>query len=583
MDRPIDFGGGEEDAGGTRGLQILGGLALVVSLAVVQSSSGATANARIAFITTRDVSEIYTIEADGTGEAPLTRRDPAGSAPAWSPDGSTIAFTGWGTSFANLWVMGRDGSDVRTLGDFRTDSGPGPDADWSPNGGRLVFSQYYDVFTVRRDGTGLKRISGRGTYDEWDPSWSPAGGAIAFTGDGRIYRMRPDGSRKQRLGVGDHADWSPNGKRIVFVRWQPNGRGDIYVMNADGSNVKRLMQTRRLNESRPAWSPGGGKIAFQRGRSFRRSSMWLMDPDGSDAHRIAFNASTPAWSPGGAFLLFSRSRTIQHAGDAERASAIFSMRRDGSAKTRLLNPAFDREVAASPDGTKIAFVSIRPFAQSGVYVAHADGTNEAFVHTGWSPAWSPDSAQLVFQDVDGLYLTDDGSTPVKLPAPLDSGGQPLREVREPGWRPDGAAVTFVAVEAPDGCSEVYTMAPDGSAVTQVTAADCAPQVGGYDWAADAGSIVLAGSTCDADFNCTDQIFIATPPSGVPSALTHPDPDFAQDVEPAIAPDGTKIAFRRFDFHALIEWDVWVMDADGTDETKVTTTGDNGAPAWQTLP
>jgi Tol biopolymer transport system component len=528
----------------------------------IQSAGGATANGKIAFITTRDSGEIYTIDADGTDETRLTRRDPNGFAPAWSPDGSTISFSGSSDRFMNLWVMSRDGDDARPLGDFRSDFGPAHDSDWSPNGGRLVFSSYYTIYVVRANGTDVRRLTSF-SYDSWDPAWSPAGGAIAFTRNARIYLMRPDGSRKRSLGVGDEADWSPTGRRIVFSVDRPNGKGDLYIMDADGSNRRQLTNT-RADDSRPAWSPGGGKIAFQ-----RENSVWLMDRDGTNRQRLARNAAAPTWSPDGSLLAFAR------------RGAIYVMRRDGNGVTRILTPEFDRDVAPSPDGAKIAFTSERPFSQSGVYVADADGTNEVFVHTGSSPAWSPDSAQLVLADSDGLYVVDaDGTDPTKLPAP-ELGGSALRFVTDPGWRPGAGAVTFVASETGE-CPEVYTMELDGTPVTQVTAADCAPQVGGYDWAADGGSIVLAGSTCDADFNCTYQIFIATPPGGAPSALTHPDPD-AQDVEPAIAPDGTKIAFTRFDLQGLGEWDVWVMDADGTDEMKVTTTGDNDAPAWQALP
>jgi Tol biopolymer transport system component len=575
-DRPIHAAAPEEHACVTRRLGTLFGLALAVSLAAVQPSGGATANGKIAFITTRDSGEIYTIEANGTGEARLTQRDPDGFGPAWSPDGSKIAFTGTGR-WMNLWLMDRDGADPHPIADLRVDSGPGFDPDWSPSGGRLVFSSGYRIYTVRPNGTGLRRIGGAGTYDAWDPAWSPAGGAIAFTLNGRIYRMRPDGSRQQRLGVGDHADWSPNGRRIVFTVWQTNGRGDVYVMNADGSNRRRLMNTPRADESRPAWSPGGAKIAFQRGRS-----VWLMDRDGSDQRRIARNASAPAWSPGGSFLTFSRLRTTEHFDIPESASGIFTMRRDGNGVTRVLTPEFDRDVTFSPDGTHMAFTSVRPFSQSGVYVADADGTNESFLHSGESPAWSPDGSQVILRDADGLYVVyANGTDALKLSSPVDADGDALQGVVDPAWRPDGAAVSFVAAE-PDGCAEVYTMELDGENVTPVTAAACAPQVGEYDWAPGGASIVFAGSTC-VDFECTGRIFSAPVPGGVPTELTAAEADVDHDVEPAISPDGTKIAFTRFDFSGLASWDVWVMNVDGSNETKLTSGGADLAPAWQTLP
>ena len=460
----------------------------------------------------------------------------------------------------NLWVMGRDGADPRPLGDFRTDSGPLHDSDWSPNGGRLVFSSYYTIYTVKENGTDVRRLTSF-SYDSEDPAWSPAGGAIAFTRNG-IYVMRPDGSRKRSLGPGKEADWSPSGRRIVFSVARANGKGDLYVMNADGSDRRRLTNT-RADDSRPAWSPGGGRIAFQ-----RNNSLWLMDRDGSNRHRLAWNAAAPAWSPNGAFLAFSR------------RGAIYITRRDGTDTTRILTPEFDRDVAFSPDGAKIAFTSERPFSQSGVYVADADGTDEVFVHVGGSPAWSPDSARLVLHESDAFYVVDaDGTDPTKLPVP-EFGGSALTDLSGPDWRPDGGAVSFVAFEAGE-CAEVYTMELDGTPVTQVTAANCAPQVGEYDWVGDGSSIVLSGSICDADFECASRIYLANPVGATPAELTAPED--ADDIEPAVSPDGTKIAFTRIDFSTIAEWDVWVMGADGTDETKLTSSGTDSTPAWQTLP
>jgi Tol biopolymer transport system component len=179
---------------------------------------------------------------------------------------------------------------------------------------------------------------------------------------------------------------------------------------------------------------------------------------------------------------------------------------------------------------------VRPFSQSGVYVADADGSDETFVHAGASPAWSPDSSRLVVLDTDGLYVVDaDGSDAVKLPAPLDSSGNPLEGVDEPGWRPDGGAVSFVASDFAE-CMEVFTMSLDGTGVTPVTAADCDPQVLDYDWAPDGSSIVFSGWTCELSVDCVRLIFEADVPDGAPTPLTAAGD--REDLEPAVSPDGT---------------------------------------------
>jgi Tol biopolymer transport system component len=542
-------------------------LALVITASTGAEASLAGTNQRILFVTTRDSGEIYAIEGDGTGEARVTRRDPNGFGAAWSPDGSTIAFTGGGNDdYANLWVMARDGSDPHPLVGLRWLAEALFDPDYSPNGARIVFSFAEKIYTVRADGTGLRRLTGGGRvgHEDWDPAWSPAGGAIAFTRDSRIYCMRPDGTRKQSLGPGDQADWSPNGEKIVFAVWQRNGRRDLYVMNADGSNRRRLTHT-RADESRPAWSPRGGTIAFNRG-----GSLWLMHRDGSDAHRIARNAWAPAWAPGGRWLAFSRGKTIEHLGNPESATAVFTLRKDGTGLKRLLTPEFDRDVAPSPDGTKIAFTSVRPYSQSGVYVADADGTNEALLHTGEAPAWSPDSSTLILQDADGLYtINPDGSSATKLPAPTGA--------HDPAWRPDGLAVSFVARAG--GCSDVYTMALDGTNLTRATDESCYPAPDDFAWAPDGTSLVFSGPACDFDDGCeTDQIFSTTVPGGAATALTGPSPDYS-DTAPSVSPDGMTIAFERWDWRGIAKPDVWIMDIDGTDETKLTSSGADRRPSW----
>jgi Tol biopolymer transport system component len=256
------------------------------------------------------------------------------------------------------------------------------------------------------------------------------------------------------------------------------------------------------------------------------------------------------------------------------------VRPNGTELQPLLTPEFDRDVAFSPDGTRMAFTSMRPFSQTGVYVADADGTNESFVHSGEAPAWSPDSSQIVLIDTDGLYVAEaDGSPTAKLPAP-EIGGSPLEGLAHPRWRPDGGAVSFLARESGE-CREVYTMELDGSDVMQVTATACVPGISEYDWTPGGANIVFSGFVCTPDFECTSRIYSVNVSGGTPTELTAPAD--GEDLDPAVSPDGMKVAFTRFDFSGLGSWAVWVMDIDGSEEIQLTTSGADRAPAWQTLP
>lgn len=542
-------------------------------------SALAAGEPRIAFISARESSEVFVMAADGSGEVAVTHRAPEAYGAAWSPDGSRIAFTGLAASHGplRLWVMTRAGADLHPITRLRGDTTggvPGFDPDWSPTGRRLVFSYAYDIFTARADGTDLRRLTDRRRrfgHDDWDPAWSPNGRWIVFTRDARLYKMWPDGSHLTLLRRGEAADWSPSGRRIVYTIWRRSGARDLVTMKPDGSDVRRLTNTPRIDEGEPAWSPRGKLIAYSRG--FR--SLWVIGGDGRGARRIVSNGLQPTWSPSGSSLAFSRRKSARVGDNLDPMAAIFSLRLKTSALTKILAPELDTDVAASPDGAQIAYTSVRPFSRSGIYVADADGANERFLHGGESPDWSPDGSQILLLGRDGLFLVDsDGSDPVHLAVPILD-GKLIRGVAEPEWRPDGGAVSFVGRLS--GCRDVFTMALDGSDVARITSTDCEPKINTFDWTPDGGSLVFSGQTC-LDFDCAYQIFSAPVPGGTATALTERNVDLF-DERPAVSPDGTQVVFERGDATVLFTSSVWVMSVDGSAETKLTSAGSDAAPTW----
>ncbi len=106
-----------------------------------------------------------------------------------------------------------------------------------------------------------------------------------------IYLMNADGSNIRRLtrhaAVNYQAVWSPDGGRIVFDSTR-DGNWEIYVMNADGSHVVRLTRNQRV-DARPVWSPDGTKIAFHSRGGSEQSEIYVMDADGSNVRRLTTN------------------------------------------------------------------------------------------------------------------------------------------------------------------------------------------------------------------------------------------------------------------------------------------------------
>ncbi len=273
------------------------------------------ANGRIAFVseTESDLyihgaqSGIFLIDPDGSGRSALID-DPTAFEwdPAWSPDGTKLAFGLGGDaaeSRTGLYVANSDGSGVRLL--LEDSSGP-TSPSWSSDGREIVFesglgheqtgSGNRDVYSIDVESGELTRLTDDPARDEY-PALSPNGTKIAFTrqqdGVVDIYVMNADGAGVIQLtrgeGEGFRPAWSPDGTKIAFER-----NAHIYVMNADGTGVMRLTEG-PAEDGEPAWSPDGTKIAFG-----RDADIYIMNADGTEVTRLHESPrieSSPAWQP----------------------------------------------------------------------------------------------------------------------------------------------------------------------------------------------------------------------------------------------------------------------------------------------
>ncbi|MBM3942468.1 MAG: hypothetical protein FJ316_06010 [SAR202 cluster bacterium] len=157
--------------------------------------------------------------------------------------------------------------------------------------------------------------------------------------------------------------------RIVFTSILENNT-DIYVMDADGTNLTRLTDHPAM-ECKPAWSPDGSKIVFFSNRD-GNFEIYTMNADGSSVTRLTHNAASdanPAWSPDGRKIAFSSDRD----GNFE----IYSMNPDGSEVQRLTNStASEIEVAWSPDGQRVVYASSEITNSPRLYMMDVLGGNQ---------------------------------------------------------------------------------------------------------------------------------------------------------------------------------------------------------------
>jgi Tol biopolymer transport system component len=307
-------------------------------------------------------------------------------APAWSRDGRTIVFVSWRDGNGEVYAMDADGSGPRNLTQH-----PAKDVRpaWSPDGRRIAFVSRRDgnseIYVMNADGSGKRNLTRSRASDDY-PTWSPDGRKIAF------LRGRPE-SRTM-----DVSTWHPrpancsgSPRRCVFRFFLYH----LYVMNADGSGLRRLTRNSNIG-GQIVWSPEGRTIYFGR---------YLVRTDGSGARRLPYIPLTAVWSPDGRQIAFTVSLGPRHPPVIQN-SEIYVMNADGSGTRRLTHSAaYDGEPAWSPDGRKIAFRSTRN-GNREIYLMNADGSSQRNLTRNPAndvrPSWSPDGRRIAFiSDRDG--------------------------------------------------------------------------------------------------------------------------------------------------------------------------------------
>lgn len=210
---------------------------------------------------------IYTIRANGSGFLALTPEGEIGRAPAWSPDGTRLAYESWHVDASEIWTVRPDGTD-RTLV-AREAAAPF----WLDDT-HLGFQCGTSLCAIRDDGAERRVLLARNPVpnaEDFAYRLSPDGKAIIFTrisylerpASSYVYVMNADGTGERRLTPdeqGDSPQWSPTGRRILFV----GDKHGTAVADADGGPVTSVFPV----PSTATWSPTGTEVVYARGNTF---------------------------------------------------------------------------------------------------------------------------------------------------------------------------------------------------------------------------------------------------------------------------------------------------------------------------
>ena len=285
------------------------------------------------------------------------------SFPAYSPDGSRIAFSANG----GIWVVNNDGTNPNLITFEGTDFHPS----WSPDGTKIAFSSARtgtaQIFTVTPIGTDVTNISNNPLVNDRFPIFSPDGTKIAFQRTpsglgavGKIWTMNSNGAAQTQITLGlgndERPSYSPDGTTIAFST-NRDGNYEIYKTPAVGGVATRLTNN-AASDRNPSWAPDNSAIAFGSDRN-AGLKIWAIEPDGANPSQVNGNndggGDQPAYSKdqGETIRSFRASPILVGLGFVECIADGTLLAIRDSQPVAMRGTAIEVDITEAPDQTRI--------------------------------------------------------------------------------------------------------------------------------------------------------------------------------------------------------------------------------------
>ncbi|MEA3494010.1 MAG: Ig-like domain-containing protein [Candidatus Margulisiibacteriota bacterium] len=536
--------------------------------------------------------DIWIMDADGGNQRQITSDNDSETSPAFSPDGQRIAYasnrTGeLGINKWNIWTVDLDGTNpAQITADENTAKDDYPS--FSPDGKKIAFasdqSGNFDVWSVNLDGSSKAQITSS-SETETMPAWAPDALKIVYARDNDIYLRELSGGSEVNIGSGENPAWSRDGTEVVYNTTD----GKIYAKKVYTGALTGVITQPILNQTLTGLAEIRGTALDTNFESyqleFSPNSMPYSWTELANSNTPVSNGILGVWNTAdvqdGEYIL--RLTVNDKAGNSLQNSVVVNADNDNwkltitDLKQLTSDEAWDIEPAWSPDGTKLAFSSIRS-GNYEIWTMNANGTGLQNITNNSAldvkPSWSPDGTKVAF-------VSDRSGNKDIWVANADGSGVPLQLTvltivdTNPTWAPDGSKIAFASDRS--GNFDIWLVNSDGTGtpakLTSGEAFDKEPSWSQF------GIAFTSDRSGDKEIWMIEDINNPNP-----FRLTY---NSAEDKEPSWAPiaiplsDGTSRPLITFTSTRNDNLDIWVMDTDGIDQSKSLTdyTNVDCNPAW----